>query len=77
MRCEDGCTKLKEAFSHESEGKREVLQCIQFLVPLRDLSLNTNVFGLRRCLRVGYSHEELPLEERIFLDSWDIMGSKD
>ena len=58
-------------------GKREVLQCIQYLVPLRDLSLNTNVFGLRRCLRVGYSYKDLPLEERIFLDSWDIMGSKD
>jgi hypothetical protein len=59
------------------EGKREELQCIQVLVPLRDLSLNRNVCGLRRCLRVGYGYEQLPFEERIFLDSWDIMGSKD
>jgi hypothetical protein len=59
------------------EGKREGLQWIQVLVPLRDLSLNPNVCGLRRCLGAGYSYEELPLEERIFLDTWDIMGSKD
>ena len=59
------------------KGKREVLQRIQVLVPLRDVSLNTNVFGLRRCLRVGYSHEDLSLEDRIFLDSWDITGSMD
>ena len=59
------------------EGKRKVLQWIQVLVPLRDLSLNRNVCSLRRCLRVGYSHEVPPLDERIFLDSWDIIGSKD
>jgi hypothetical protein len=41
------------------------------------MSLNPNVCGLRRCLRVGYRDEELPLEERIFLDTWDIISSKD
>jgi hypothetical protein len=59
------------------EGEREELQCIQFLVPLCRPFLNPNVCGLRRCLGVGYSDEELPLEERIFLDTWDINSSKD
>jgi hypothetical protein len=55
--------------------KREDVQCIQFLVPLRHLSLNMNVRGLRRSLAVGYRDKELPLEKKIFLDSWDIMSS--
>jgi hypothetical protein len=52
------------------------LQWMQALVPLRHLSLNPNVCGLRRCLRVGYSDEEFP-PERISLDIWDINSSKD
>jgi hypothetical protein len=52
-------------------------QRIQILVPLRYLSLNPNVCGLRRCLSVGYRDEEIPLEESIFLDIWDINSSKD
>jgi hypothetical protein len=59
------------------EGKKGELQLIQILVPLRHLSLNSNVCGLRRCARVGYSDEELPFEETIFLDTWDINSSKD
>jgi hypothetical protein len=59
------------------EGKREDLQCMQVLVPLRHLSLNPDVCSLRHCLGIGYSYEELPLEERIFLDTWDINSSKD
>ena len=57
----------------------EDLQWIQFLVPIRRVSLNRNVCGLRRCLRVGlgYSDEEFPLQETIFLDTWDINGTKD
>ena len=59
------------------EGKREDVQRIKVLVPLRHLSLNPNVRGLRRCRRVGYSDEEFPLlEETIFLDTWDINSSK-
>jgi hypothetical protein len=57
------------------DGKRKDVQCIQFLVPLRDLSLNLNVCGLRHSPEVGYSDEEFPLEKRIFLDAWDIMSS--
>jgi hypothetical protein len=34
--------------------KREDLQCIQILVPLRHVTLNPNVCGRRRRLRVGY-----------------------
>ena len=59
------------------EGKREDPQCFQILVPPRHLSLNPNVWGLRRCFRVGYSNKELPLEETIFLDAWDIISSED
>ncbi len=79
MRCEDGCTRLNGAFSHKLEGKREDLQCIQVLVPLRHLSLSMNVRGLRRCAtgRDGYSNENPPLDKTIFLDTWDIIGSKD
>jgi hypothetical protein len=57
------------------EGKRENLQRIQVLVPFRHLSLNPDVCGARRCLRVGYSDEDHPLEESIFLDTWDINSS--
>jgi hypothetical protein len=59
------------------EGDMRDPQRIQMLVPLRHLSLNPNVCGPRRCLSVGYRNEELRLEERIFLDIWDINGSKD
>jgi hypothetical protein len=55
-----------ELLTIKLEGKREDLQWIQVLVPLRHLSLNPDVCGLRRCLRGGYSDEELPLEESIF-----------
>jgi hypothetical protein len=54
---------------------RKDVQWFQFLVPLRHLSLNLNVYSLRRSLRVGYGDKELSLEENIFLDRWDIMGS--
>jgi hypothetical protein len=66
-----------EHLATKLEGKREDPQCIQVLVPLRRLSLNLNVCGPRRCLGVGYSYEELPLEEKIFLDTWNIKSSKD
>jgi hypothetical protein len=56
-------------------AKREGVQCIQFLVPLRYLSLNPNVCGLCRSPEVGYSDKEFPLEKMIFLDSRDIMSS--
>jgi hypothetical protein len=77
VRCEDGCTRLKKVLVINLEGKREDPQWIQVLVPLRHQSLNPNVCGLHCCLSVGYSNEELPLEESIFLDTWDIMSSKD
>ena len=60
----------------EPKGKREDLQRIQVLVPIRHLSLDRNVFGLRRCLRVRYNDAEVPLA-KIFLDNWDINGMKD
>jgi hypothetical protein len=66
-----------EPLAMKLEGKREDLQWIQVLVPLRHLSLNPNLRGLRRCLRVGYSDEELPIEETIFFNTWDINNSKD
>jgi hypothetical protein len=59
------------------EGKREDLQWIQVLVPIRHTSLNRNVCGLRRCLRDGNSDEEFPLQETTFLDTWDISGTED
>jgi hypothetical protein len=58
------------------KGNMKDPQRIQFPVPLRHLSLNPNVCGLRGCFGVGYSDEELPVE-RIFLDIWDINSSKD
>jgi hypothetical protein len=66
-----------ELLAIKFEGKREGPQWIQDLVPLRRLSLNPNVCGLRRCFIVGYSDEKLPVEERIFLYIWDIKSSKD
>jgi hypothetical protein len=68
-----------EPLTVKLEGKMKGVRWIQVLVPLRHLSLNPNVCGLRRChgLRVGYGDEKLPLEERIFLDIWDINSSKD
>ena len=66
-----------EVLGIELEAKRKDLQCIQVLVPLRDLSINPSDCSLRRHLRVGCSDEEVPLEETIFLDTWDIMSSKD
>ena len=65
-----------ELLALEPEGKREDLQRIQILVPIRDLSLHRNVFGLRRCHGVGYNDAEVPLE-KIFLDNWDINSVKD
>ena len=65
-----------EVLAIELEGKREDLQRIQILVPNRHLSLNGNVFGLRRCLRVGYTNAEFP-REKIFLDTWDINSPVD
>ena len=61
----------------ELERKRENLQWIQVLVPIRHVSLNRNVCGLRRCLGIGYGDKEFPLQETIFLDTWDINGTKD
>ena len=60
----------------EPEGEREDLQRTQVLVPIRDLSLDRNVIGLCRCLRVRYCDAEVPLE-KIFLDNWDINSMKD
>ena len=45
----------------ELKGKREDLQGIQVLVPIRRLSLNWNVCGLRRCISVGYCDEKFPV----------------
>jgi hypothetical protein len=64
-----------EVLAIELKGKREDVQCIQFLVPLRDLSLSMNVCGVCGSLGVGYRDKELPLEKRIFLEGWDIMSS--
>ena len=59
------------------KGKREDIQKIEALVPLGHLSLNRNVCGLRRCLSIGYSDKELPLEETMSLDNRDIGSPKD
>ena len=77
MRCEDGCTRLNGTLSIELEGSRDDLQLFYVLVPVRRLSLDRNVCGLRRYPMVGYGNEKLSLEERIFLDTWDIKSSKD
>jgi hypothetical protein len=55
----------------------EDLQCVQVLVPLRHLALNWDVFGPCRCLGAGYGDGEFPFLETIFLDAWDINGTKD
>ena len=55
----------------------EDLQRVQDLVPLRHLSLNRRVCGLRRCVRAGYSDEQFPFQEMMFLDSWGVFSSKD
>ncbi len=59
------------------EGTKQDPQGIQVLIPLRRLFLNSSVCRLRSCLMVGYCNKDLPLEETIFLDTWDIVGSKD
>jgi hypothetical protein len=56
-----------ELLAIKLEGRGQDLRCIQVLVPLRDPSLNPNVCGLHRCLRVGYIDAKVPLEEKIFL----------
>ena len=66
-----------EHFGIKFEGKREDIQWIQVLVPLRNPSLNLNVCGLRCRFSVGYSGVKLPLEERILLDTWDINSPND
>ena len=66
-----------EVLSIKLKGKWEGVQWVQVLVPIRSLSFNRSVCGLRRCLIIGYSDKDLPLEERIFLDSWDIYSPKD
>ena len=66
-----------EFLAIEWKGKREDLQWIQVLVPIRLVSLNRNVCGLCRCLTVEHSDEEFSLQEAIFLDTWDINGTKD
>ena len=77
MKCEDGCTRLNGLLGIKLKGKWEGVQWVQVLVPIRSLSLNWSVCGLCRCLSIGYGDKEFPLEERIFLDSWDIYGPKD
>ena len=66
-----------EVLGIKLEGKREDVQWIQVLVPIRHLSLNRNVCGLCHCFTVGYGDKEFPLQETIFLDSRDVNGSKD
>jgi hypothetical protein len=55
----------------------EDLQRIKVLVPIRHVSPNRNVCGLRCCLRGGYCDEELPLQETILIDTRDINRTKD
>jgi hypothetical protein len=59
------------------EGKREDVQWVQVLVPIRYVFLNRNVCGIHCCLSVGYCDEEFPLQETIFLDTRDISDTKD
>jgi hypothetical protein len=66
-----------EILAIELEGKREDLQRIQVLVPIRHMSLHRNVCGLRRCLRARYRDGDFPVQDSIFLDTWDINGMKD
>ena len=53
------------------------LQRIQALVPLCHLSFNSNVCGLGRCHSVRHSNKKCPLDEKKFLETWDIMSSMD
>ena len=57
--------------------KYEGVQWDQVLVPIRSLSLNWSVFGLRRYLSIGYSDKEPPFKGKIFLDTWEIYSPKD
>jgi len=66
-----------EVLAIKLEGKNEDLQWIQVLAPLRRLSLNPNICGLLSCFIIRYSDEKLPVEERMFLDIWDINSPKD
>jgi hypothetical protein len=66
-----------EVLAIKLEGKKGDLQWIQVLAPLRRLSPNPNVCGLRGCFIVGYCDKKLPVEERIFFDIWDINSPKD
>jgi len=59
------------------EGNQEDLQGVQILVPYCRLSFNPSVCRLCRRVTVRYSNEELSLEETIFLDTWDVLGSND
>ncbi len=77
MRGEDGCTRLNASFSQKLEGNKEDLQGIQVLAPLHRLSLNPSVCSFCGCVTVGYSDKEPLLQETIFLDTWEILGSKD
>ena len=67
-----------EVLAIELEKKREDLQWIQVLVPIRHMSLDRNVCSLRhRCPRAVHSNEEFPLQEKIFLDTWGINSAMD
>ena len=65
-----------EILAIKLEENRQDIQWIQFLVPRRDMSLNKNVCGLHRSLGVGYLDIKFSLGKNIFLDSRDIMSSK-
>ncbi len=66
-----------EILVRKLEGTKEDPQGVQVLIPLCRLSFNPSVCRLCSCLTVGYSNEDLPIEETIFLDTWDVLGSKD
>ena len=66
-----------ELLGIELKEKWDGVQYVQVLVPIRSLSLNWSVCGLRRCLSIGYSNKEPPLKEKIFLDTWEIYSPKD
>ena len=67
-----------EVLAIELEGKKEDLQWIQVLVPIRHVSLNRNVCSLcHHCPRVVHSNEEFLLQEKIFLDTWGINSPMD
>ena len=59
------------------KGKWGGVQWDQVLVPIRSLSLNWSVCGLRRCLSIGYSNKEPPFKENISLDTWEVYSPKD